>query len=150
MLVANVRRARVDLQNCKVLTEEMKRLGYKVVSDGTDNHLLLVDLRHKGVDGARVEAVLERSSIAVNKNTVPGDKSAMVPGSIRMGSPALTTRGFLEKDFAQVAQFVHQGIQIAIKTKSELEKQGLKKVKLIYCFSTKLVSTKLGWIIYFG
>ncbi|EFC50438.1 hydroxymethyltransferase [Naegleria gruberi] len=117
------------LKNCKVLTEEMKKLGYKIVSDGTDNHLLLVDLRNKGVDGARVEAVLERSSIAVNKNTVPGDKSAMVPGGIRMGSPALTTRGFLETDFAQVAQFVHEGIQIAQKTKVELEKQGLKKVK---------------------
>ena len=117
------------LVNCKVLTEEMKKLGYKVVSDGTDNHLLLVDLKNKGVDGARVEAVLERASIAVNKNTVPGDKSAMVPGGIRMGSPALTTRGFLEQDFTKVAQFVHEGIQIAIKTKNLLDGQGLKKIK---------------------
>lgn len=50
--------------------------------------------------------------IALNKNTVPGDKSAMVPGGIRMGSPALTSRGFIESDFEQVAEFVHRGIQI--------------------------------------
>jgi glycine/serine hydroxymethyltransferase len=62
---------------------------------------------------SRVERVLELAHIALNKNTVPGDKSAMVPGGIRMGSPALTSRGFIERDFEQVADFVHRGIQIA-------------------------------------
>ena len=67
---------------------------------------MLVDLRPKGVDGSRVEFVLELAHIAANKNTVPGDKSALVPGGLRMGAPALTTRGFTEKDFHQVGEFV--------------------------------------------
>ena len=67
---------------------------------------MLVDLRPKGVDGSRVEFVLELAHIAANKNTVPGDKSALVPGGLRMGAPALTTRGFTERDFVQVAEFV--------------------------------------------
>ena len=73
---------------------------------GTDNHLVLVDLRPKGVDGSRVEFVLELAHVAANKNTVPGDKSALVPGGLRMGAPALTTRGFTEKDFAHVGEIV--------------------------------------------
>ena len=73
---------------------------------GTENHLVLVDLRPKGVDGSRVEFVLELAHIAANKNTVPGDKSALVPGGLRMGAPALTTRGFTQRDFVQVAEFV--------------------------------------------
>lgn len=67
---------------------------------------MLLDLRGKGIDGSRVERVLELSHIAANKNTVPGDKSALVPGGLRMGAPALTSRGFTEEDFKQVARFV--------------------------------------------
>lgn len=63
--------------------------------------------------------MLELAHIALNKNTVPGDKSAMVPGGIRMGSPALTSRGFIESDFEQVAEFVHRGIQIAKELKGK-------------------------------
>jgi glycine hydroxymethyltransferase len=61
--------------------------GYTLVSGGTDNHLVLVDLKPQGVDGSRVERVLELAHIAANKNTVPGDVSAMVPGGVRMGEP---------------------------------------------------------------
>lgn len=67
---------------------------------------MLVDLRPKGVDGSRVERVLELAHVAANKNTVPGDKSALIPGGLRMGAPALTSRGFTEKDFRKVAQIV--------------------------------------------
>ena len=67
---------------------------------------MLADLRPKGVDGSRVERVMELAHIAANKNTVPGDTSALVPGGLRMGSPALTSRGFTEADFDQVADFV--------------------------------------------
>ena len=67
---------------------------------------MLADLRPKGVDGSRVERVMELAHIAANKNTVPGDTSALVPGGLRMGSPALTSRGFTEQDFDQVAEFV--------------------------------------------
>lgn len=75
---------------------------------GTDNHIVLVDLRPKGIDGSRVERVLELAHIACNKNTVPGDKSALVPGGVRLGSPALTSRGFVEADFDKVAEFVER------------------------------------------
>jgi glycine hydroxymethyltransferase len=80
---------------------------------GTDNHIVLVDLRPKGIDGSRAERVMELAHIAANKNTVPGDVSAMVPGGLRMGSPALTSRGFVEKDFDKVAEFVDRAVTIA-------------------------------------
>ena len=73
--------------------DAMTSRGYSLVSGGTENHLLLVDLKPKGIDGARVESVLEMANIALNKNTVPGDKSAFIPGGIRVGTPALTSRG---------------------------------------------------------
>ena len=84
------------LRNCAAMADELTKLGYTLVSGGTSNHLLLVDLRPQGVDGSRVEKVMEAAHIAANKNTVPGDKSALVPGGIRMGTPALTSRGFAE------------------------------------------------------
>lgn len=71
-----------------------------------------MDLRPKGIDGSRVERVLELAHIAANKNTVPGDKSALVPGGLRMGAPALTSRGFTEKDFKQVAKFVDRCVPL--------------------------------------
>merc|ERR1711907_127307 len=80
---------------------------------GTDNHLILVDLKSKGVDGARVETILDLASITLNKNSVPGDRSAIVPGGIRIGAPALTTRGFVEADFERVVDFIHRGVEIA-------------------------------------
>jgi len=87
-------------------------LGYTIVSGGTDNHLVLLDLKPQGVDGARVERVLELVGIASNKNTVPGDKSALKPGGLRMGTPAMTTRGFQEDDFVRVADVVNRAVTI--------------------------------------
>lgn len=77
---------------------------------GTENHLILIDLRPNGMDGARAERVLECVSIALNKNTCPGDKSALKPSGLRIGAPALTSRDFKEKDFEQVVEFIHKGI----------------------------------------
>ncbi|GIL59204.1 hypothetical protein Vafri_13895 [Volvox africanus] len=115
--MANTEEFRVYQQqvvaNCQSLCTRLQAHGYKVVSDGTDNHLVLIDLKPAGIDGARVQTVLDQVSITLNKNSVPGDKSAMVPGGIRIGTPALTTRGFQEKDFEQVADFIHRAIQIA-------------------------------------
>ncbi|KND88969.1 putative serine hydroxymethyltransferase, mitochondrial [Tolypocladium ophioglossoides CBS 100239] len=88
-------------------------LGYSIVSGGTDNHLVLADLKPHGVDGGRVERVLELVSVAANKNTVPGDRSALVPGGLRMGTPAMTTRGFNENDFVRVADVVDRAVAIA-------------------------------------
>lgn len=102
------------IANCKRLAEEMLARGYKLVSGGTDNHLILVDLRNKNIDGARVERVLERASITINKNSVPGDSRPFIPGGVRIGTPALTTRGLLEEDISRVAEFIDRGIRIAI------------------------------------
>ncbi|KZZ94330.1 serine hydroxymethyltransferase [Moelleriella libera RCEF 2490] len=88
-------------------------LGYTLVSGGTDNHLVLADLKPHGIDGGRVERVLELVGVAANKNTVPGDRSALVPGGLRMGTPAMTTRGFAEDDFVRVADIVDRAVTIA-------------------------------------
>uniref|UniRef100_A0A7S3YSH5 Serine hydroxymethyltransferase n=2 Tax=Lotharella globosa TaxID=91324 RepID=A0A7S3YSH5_9EUKA len=114
------------IRNSAALAGRMQKLGYNLVSGGTDNHLMLVDLRSKGVDGAKVEKLLDLANVTINKNTVPGDKSAMVPGGIRMGAPALTTRGLMEKDFEQVGEFVHEGIELAIEIQKEAASSKLK------------------------
>merc|ERR1719393_670953 len=101
------------LKNNQRFGEAMLKHGYSLVSGGTDNHLLLVDLKPSGIDGARVEAVMELANVALNKNTVPGDKSAFIPGGIRMGTPALTSRGFEEEHFEYVAEVIHRGVEIA-------------------------------------
>ncbi|KAK4525910.1 hypothetical protein GAYE_SCF18G3819 [Galdieria yellowstonensis] len=105
------------LKNAKHLASKLQERGYHLVSGGTDNHLMLVDLRPSGMDGARAEKVLEMISVAVNKNTVPGDKSAFTPGGIRMGTHAMTSRGLVEKDFDQVAEFVDKGVALAANIK---------------------------------
>jgi glycine hydroxymethyltransferase len=101
------------IANAQALSNKLVELGYTIVSGGTDNHLILVDLKPSGIDGARVQTVLDLVSITLNKNSVPGDKSAIVPGGIRVGTPALTTRGFKEDDFEQVAVFIDRAVQIA-------------------------------------
>merc|ERR1711869_78765 len=101
------------LSNSQALAGRMQAKGYELVSGGTSNHLCLIDLRPKGVDGARAERIMEMAHIAVNKNTVPGDTSALVPGGIRIGTPALTSRGFLEADFEKVADFLDRAVTIA-------------------------------------
>ncbi|KAI9805240.1 MAG: glycine hydroxymethyltransferase shm1 [Piccolia ochrophora] len=109
------------LQNAKALADRLGKtkdkggLGYTIVSGGTDNHLVLLDLKDHNIDGARVERVLELVGVASNKNTVPGDKSAMKPGGLRMGTPAMTTRGFQPDDFERVAGVVDRAVTIAQK-----------------------------------
>ncbi|KAI3897008.1 hypothetical protein MKX03_015832 [Papaver bracteatum] len=110
------------LKNCSQFAKTLNALGYDLVSGGTENHLVLVNLKNKGIDGSRVEKVMELVHIAANKNTVPGDVSAMVPGGIRMGTPALTSRGFLEEDFAKVAEFFDAAVNLALKAKAECKK----------------------------
>eukprot|EP00250_Pteridium_aquilinum_P011580 c20167_g1_i1 orf=134-1717(+) len=112
--------------NCRALAKRLMDLGFSLVSGGTDNHLVLVDLRPMGIDGARVEKVLDMASITLNKNSVPGDKSAVVPGGIRIGTPALTTRGFKEEDFVVVADLVHEGVQLAIEAKGHVKSSKVK------------------------
>ncbi|KAI3687846.1 hypothetical protein L1987_81549 [Smallanthus sonchifolius] len=105
------------VSNCRALAKRLLELGYTLVSGGSDNHLVLVDLRPLGLDGARVEKILDLASITLNKNSVPGDKSALVPGGIRIGSPAMTTRGFTEKEFTCIAELIHEGVQLTREVK---------------------------------
>lgn len=110
------------LKNAKSMASALLKKGYTLVSGGTDNHLVLVDLRPKGMDGARAERVLELVSITANKNTCPGDKSALTPGGLRLGAPALTSRNFREADFEKVVDFIDEGIQIGLDVKSKTTK----------------------------
>ncbi|XP_023001927.1 serine hydroxymethyltransferase 2, mitochondrial [Cucurbita maxima] len=114
------------LSNSSKFAQSLIEKGYELVSGGTDNHLVLVNLKNKGIDGSRVEKVLESVHIAANKNTVPGDVSAMVPGGIRMGTPALTSRGFLEADFVKVAEYFDEAVKLALKIKANSEGTKLK------------------------
>ncbi|TFK10502.1 synaptic vesicular amine transporter [Platysternon megacephalum] len=116
--------------NCKALSATMITLGYHVVTGGSDNHLILVDLRNRGTDGGRAERVLEFCSIACNKNTCPGDKSALRPSGLRLGTPALTSRGFREEDFQKVAHFIHKGIELTLRIQNDMSpKATLKEFK---------------------
>lgn len=99
--------------NAKRLCENLQKNGYKISTDGTDVHMLLVDLRNTGITGSKAERILEDISIACNKNTVPGDKSAFNPSGIRLGTPALTTRGLREKDMDRVGNFIHRGLELS-------------------------------------
>lgn len=119
-------------------SKEKGGLGYSIVSGGTDNHLVLIDLKNKGVDGARVERILELVGVAANKNTVPGDKSAMKPGGLRMGTPAMTSRGFQSDDFQRVADVVHRAVELTKRldgmAKEAAEKAGRKNPSSVNAF----------------
>jgi glycine hydroxymethyltransferase len=99
--------------NAKALADGLKSHGYRLMTDGTDNHLVLWDLTPAKLTGSKMEKLYEMCAITVNKNTVATDKSAMNPHGVRLGSPALTTRGFMEEDFHKVADFLHRGVVIA-------------------------------------
>ncbi|XP_017391664.1 serine hydroxymethyltransferase, mitochondrial isoform X5 [Cebus imitator] len=110
------------LKNARAMADALLQRGYSLVSGGTDNHLVLVDLRPKGLDGARAERVLELVSITANKNTCPGDRSAITPGGLRLGAPALTSRQFREDDFRRVVDFIDEGVSIGLDVKSKTAK----------------------------
>ncbi|WP_372904711.1 serine hydroxymethyltransferase [Rhodohalobacter sp.] len=98
--------------NAKVMAEEFINLGYDLVSGGTDNHLILVDLRSKGLTGKVAEESLDEAGITVNKNMVPFDtESPFVTSGIRIGTPALTTRGFKENEFRSVVELIDKVLQ---------------------------------------
>ncbi|KAH3903010.1 Serine hydroxymethyltransferase, cytosolic [Saccharomycodes ludwigii] len=110
------------IKNAKILEEEFKKRDYRLVSNGTDSHMVLVSLREKSVDGARVEYVCEKINIALNKNSIPGDKSALVPGGVRIGAPAMTTRGMGEEDFAKIVDYIDKVVLFAVETQKSLPK----------------------------
>jgi glycine hydroxymethyltransferase len=99
------------IRNAQMLAESLASRGFTLVSGGTDNHLLLVDLRSKGITGKEAEKRLEQAGITVNKNTVPGEtESPFVTSGIRIGTPALTTRGLGEAEMRDIARLIDAAI----------------------------------------
>ena len=100
------------ITNAKRLSENLTNMGYNIVSGGTDNHLMLIDLRNKNITGKEAERVLGISNITVNKNMVPfDDQSPFVTSGIRIGTPAITTRGLNEQDMDFVAETINSSIE---------------------------------------
>jgi glycine hydroxymethyltransferase len=98
--------------NAKALAEALIGRGLQVVSGGTDNHLMLVDLRNRGLTGKVAEQVLDRAGITVNKNTVPREtQSPFVTSGIRIGTPAVTTRGMREGEMRKIAELIDRVLQ---------------------------------------
>ena len=97
------------VKNAKTLANKLLGLGYDLISGGTDNHLMLMDLRNKGITGKQAEKALEEAGITVNKNTIPFDpQKPWVASGIRIGTPAVTTRGMKEKDMGVIAEFINR------------------------------------------
>merc|ERR1712217_323365 len=107
------------MKNAKAFGESLQGAGFDLVSGGTDNHLLLLDLRSKGVNGSKGEILCEQASIVLNKNTIPGDKSAMNPNGLRVGTPAMTSRGLMEEDFVTVGEYISEAVDIAADVQKE-------------------------------
>jgi glycine hydroxymethyltransferase len=94
-------------KNAKAMAEAFNKRGYKLISGGTDNHMMLIDLRNKNISGKDAENALVKAEITVNKNMVPfDDKSPFVTSGIRVGTPAITTRGLVEEDMETVVALI--------------------------------------------
>lgn len=112
------------VKNAKVLSDTLKSEGFRIVSDGTDNHLMLVDVKSIGLTGKEAEKILDAINITCNKNTIPNEtESPMVTSGIRLGTPAMTTRGFNESDFKEVALIISEAL------KNRNDKNKMKELK---------------------
>lgn len=105
--------------NARVLSKYLVDEGYTLATRGTDNHIVLVNLNPLGITGSKIEKICEKVDISLNKNAVFGDKSAISPGGIRLGTAALTTRGLRENDFVYVGNLLHECIQLALKIQKD-------------------------------
>ena len=108
------------VSNAKAMAAKLSELGYRIVAGGTDNHCFLVDLSVKGLNGAEAQVALDKVGITVNKNAIPFDKgSTSTPSGIRIGTPAVTTRGMKEQDVCQVALFIDRCLSILAEQKTQ-------------------------------
>ena len=97
------------VKNAKALADELIKKGFRLVSGGTDNHLMLVDVNQRGLTGKECADTLDRAAITVNKNTIPFDtQSPFKAGGIRLGTPAVTTRGMKENQMAHIAGLISE------------------------------------------
>ena len=112
------------VNNAKAMAARLTHNGYRLVSGGTDNHLMLVDLRPMGLTGKEAQETLDQAAITVNKNAIPFDTvSVFKAGGIRVGTPAVTTRGMKEEEMMEIADLIHEGL------KARGDEAGLKKVR---------------------
>ena len=113
--------ARQVIKNAQTLAETLVKFDYHIISGGTDNHLMLIDLRNKKLTGKDAEKALEEAGITVNKNAVPfDDQSPLITSGIRIGTPALTTRGMKEKEMQRIGEWIHAVL-------SDIKNDGKKK-----------------------
>merc|ERR1711972_434458 len=139
------------VENAKILATELMAKGHKLASDGTDNHLILWDLRPHGLTGSKVEKICEAASISLNRNAVHGDASALSPGGVRIGPPAMTTRGCTDDDFKQIASFLDRCCTIAINIQKEKGKklkdfeEGLKENADVMALKTEVEAWAIGF-----
>ncbi|MBI2451335.1 MAG: serine hydroxymethyltransferase [Parcubacteria group bacterium] len=117
------------LKNAGTLAKSLKNFGFDLVTGGTDNHLILIDLKNIGINGFEAEKLLERAGIIANRNTIPSDVSAFRPSGLRLGTPALTSRGMKEKEMKRIAFWIYQILILKKspeKIKKEVEKMAIK------------------------
>ena len=127
------------VDNANALGEGLIKRGYNLVTGGTDNHIVLWDVKSTtGLTGSKVERILELASITANKNSIPGDTSAINPGGVRLGSPALTSRGLDTDDFDVVAEFLHRACELAIKVQNVAMKESTNGKVLLRVFESTL------------
>ena len=113
------------VKNSKAMAAAMLEKGYEMMTGGTDNHLILWNVKACGLTGGKVEAVLEKLLIYSNKNSIAGDKSPMNPGGVRVGTPAVTTRGMVEEDMKVLVDYFEKAINLSKKA----QEKGGKKLK---------------------
>jgi glycine hydroxymethyltransferase len=122
--------ARQIIKNAQTLAQKLMSLGYYIISNGTDNHLMLIDLRNKNLTGKDAQEALDQAGITVNKNAVPyDDKSPLVTSGIRIGTPALTTRGMKEAEMSTIGELIDEVLRNIGNKKTYTEVQ--EKVKHI-------------------
>lgn len=131
--------------NSRVLAKELNKYGFNMISGGSDNHLILIDLANKGVNGAIAAYALEVAGIVINKNAVPNDtKPPFFPSGIRLGTPAITTRGMKEKEMVQIAKWYNEVIEECPKMELPKDKEERKimwdKFKKDYAKNKKLLA----------
>ena len=123
------------IKNAKALAEKLLELDFNLVSGGTDNHLILIDLRNKGITGKELEKRLDDVGITVNKNAVPFDtEKPTITSGIRVGTPAVTTRGFKEDDMIKIAELIDLTVKDYEKQKEKIRKEvskNLPKISII-------------------
>lgn len=110
-------------KNAQALSEYLMEKGFQVSTNGTINHIVLVNLRSKGITGSKMEKLSEYVNISLNKNAIYGDKNPMNPSGIRIGTSAMTTRGMMENDFKKIANYLQELVDIGLEIQEQYGKK---------------------------